>query len=96
MFFLASKNEAFGIFKDFSLQVQNECDLKIVCIRSDHGGEFENSHFIDFCKTHGIRHEFSSPRTPQQNGVVERRNRILEEMSRTMLCENSLPKYFLG
>ena len=74
--------------------MQNECDLKIVCIRSDHGGEFENSNFIEFCKTHGIRHEFSAPRTPQQNGVVERKNRVLEEMSRTMLCENSLPKYF--
>ena len=42
----------------------------------------------------GIDHNFSAPRTPQQNGVVERKNRSLEEMVRTMLCENNLPRYF--
>jgi len=44
----------------------------------------------------GILHNFSAPRTPQQNGVVERKNRSLEELARTMLSESSLPKYFLG
>ena len=42
----------------------------------------------------GILHNFSAPRTPQQNGVVERKNRSLEELARTMLSESSLPKYF--
>ena len=41
-----------------------------------------------------INHNFSAPRTPQQNGVVERKNRTLQEMARTMLNENNLPKYF--
>ena len=62
--------------------------------RSDHGGEFENHVLKEFCDSHGISHNFSSPRTPQQNGVVERKNRTLEEMSRTMLSEAKLPKYF--
>jgi len=47
-----------------------------------------------FVKTHGIVHEFSSPRTPQQNGVVERNNRNLQEMARTMIHENNLAKHF--
>ena len=43
---------------------------------------------------HGYDHNFFAPRTPQQNGVVERKNHTLKEMARTMLCENNLPKYF--
>ena len=48
----------------------------------------------DFCDKNGIQHQFSAPRTPQQNGVVERKNRTLIKMAKTMLCDNNLPKYF--
>ena len=65
-----------------------------MCIQSDHGREFQNERFEHFCEKHCIKHNFSAPRTPQQNGVVERKNRSLEELARTMLNENSLPKYF--
>jgi len=58
------------------------------------GGEVENEPFEIFCEKHGIIHEFSSPRTPQQNGVVERKNRSLQEMARTMIHENNLAKHF--
>ena len=54
----------------------------------------ENIGFNEFCGENGISHNFSTLRTPQQNGIVERRNRILKEIVRTMLCENNLPKYF--
>lgn len=47
-----------------------------------------------FCDDLGIDHNFSVPRTLQQNGLVERKNRTLEEIAHTMLCENNLPKYF--
>ena len=47
-----------------------------------------------FCEKHGIEHDFSAPRTPQQNKVVERKNRSLEEIARTLLNYTSLPKYF--
>ena len=43
-------------------------------VRSDHGGEFKNHAFENFCNDFGIEHQFSSPKTPQQNGVVERKN----------------------
>ncbi|KAK0570386.1 hypothetical protein LWI29_000343 [Acer saccharum] len=61
-------------------------------IRSDHGREFENATFETFCNGLGISHEFSAPRTPQQNGVVERKNRVLQEMARVMLLSNNVPR----
>ncbi|KAH9779804.1 Integrase catalytic domain-containing protein [Citrus sinensis] len=92
--FLANKDDAIDAFRIFCKKVQNEKGYSITCIRSDHGGEFENHAFENFCNDLGIEHQFSSPRTPQQNGVVERKNRSIQEMARTMLNENSLPKYF--
>jgi len=68
--------------------------LKIKIIRSDHGGEFQNESFENFCDENGILYNFSAPRTPQQNGVVERKNRSLEELARTMINEYNVPKYF--
>ena len=56
--------------------------------------EFENSHFDNFCNKHGIIHGFSSPKTPQHNGVVERKNITLQEMARAMLkAKKVLVKY---
>ena len=63
-------------------------------IKSDYGTEFENELFKNFCSENGISHTFSSLRTPQQNRVVERKNRTLVEMARTMLYEYNLPLYF--
>jgi len=59
--------------KKFAKLVQNEKDLKIKIIRSDHGREFQNESFENFCDENGILHNFFTPRTPQQNGVVERK-----------------------
>ncbi|GJW86794.1 retrovirus-related pol polyprotein from transposon TNT 1-94 [Tanacetum coccineum] len=62
-------------------------------IRTDHGREFDNEvKFGAFCDANGITHNFSAPRTQQSNGVVERKNRTLREMSRTMLNEQSIPQ----
>ena len=61
-------------------------------MRSDHGGEFQNELFEKFCEENGIMHNFSAPRTSQQNEVVERKNRSLEELACTcwtnMKCLN--------
>jgi transposase InsO family protein len=51
--------------------------LRIKKIRSDNGTEFKNSQIEGFLEEEGIKHEFSSPYTPQQNGVVDRKNRTL-------------------
>ena len=68
--------------------------VSLLSVRSDHGGEFENHDFEMFCNEHDYDHNFSVPKTPQQNGIVERKNRTLKEMVRIMLCKNNLPKYF--
>lgn len=90
-FFLEHENEAFTAFKKMTKLVQNEKDMKITSIRSDHGGEFQNEEFDNFCEELGIQHNFSAPRTPQQNGVVQRKNRSLEEIARTMLNDSNMP-----
>ena len=92
--FIKSKDVACDVFSSFCTQIQSEKESKILKVRSDHGGEFENEPFEAFCEKHGIVHEFSSPRTPQQNEVVERKNITLQEMARTMIHENNLPKHF--
>ncbi|GKB94914.1 retrovirus-related pol polyprotein from transposon TNT 1-94 [Tanacetum coccineum] len=93
--FLKDKTEAFDQFEIFSRQIQNQLGCSIVSIRTDHDREFDNEvQFGEFCNANGITHNFSAPRTPQSNGVVERKNRTLQEMSRTMLNEQSLPQKF--
>ena len=91
---MKNKSDTFEHFKTFVKRIQNIKDLKIKNIRSDHGGEFENEVFETFCKKKGINHNFSFPRTPQQNGVVERNNRTLQECARTLLNGCFLPKHF--
>ncbi|GJW73655.1 retrovirus-related pol polyprotein from transposon TNT 1-94 [Tanacetum coccineum] len=93
--FLKNKTESFDQFKIFSRKIQNQLGCSIVSIRTDHGREFDNEvQFGEFCNASGITHNFSALRTPQSNGVVKRKNRTLQEMSRTMLNEQSLPQKF--
>jgi len=93
--FIATKDEAYHAFKRFAKVIQNEKNCGISAIKLDHRGEFQNERFDKFCKRKfGIKHNFSVPRTPQQNRVVERKNRSLEELARTLLNETDLPKYF--
>jgi transposase InsO family protein len=87
VFFLQEKSQTQETLKGFLRRAQNEFDLRIKKIRSDNGTEFKNSQIEGFLEEEGIKHEFSSPYTPQQNGVVERKNRTLLDMARTMLDE---------
>jgi transposase InsO family protein len=87
VFFLQDKSQTQEILKGFLRRAQNEFGLRIKKIRSDNGTEFKNSQIKGFLEEEGIKHEFSSPYTPQQNGVVERKNKTLLDMVRTMLDE---------
>jgi hypothetical protein len=75
-------------------RAQNEFGLRIKKIRSDNGTKFKNSQIEGFLEKEGIKHELSSPYTPQQNGDVERKNRTLLDMVRTMLDEYKTPNRF--
>ncbi|KAI0519487.1 hypothetical protein KFK09_006935 [Dendrobium nobile] len=92
--FLAHKNESFEEFMVFSTWIQRKVDCEISIIHSNHGGEFQNDRFESFCQELGIEYNFSAPRTPQQNGIAERKNITLVEAARAMLAEYTLPRYF--
>ena len=74
--------------------IKNQNDVKVKQIRTDNGTEFRNQDLESFCEEKGISQNFSSPYTPEQNGVAERKNRILIEAARTMLNGSVLPKHF--
>nr|GEX01999.1 retrovirus-related Pol polyprotein from transposon TNT 1-94 [Tanacetum cinerariifolium] len=93
--FLKDKTEAFDQFEIFSTKIQNQLECTIVLIRTDHSREFDiEVQFVEFCNDYGITHNFSAPCNPQSNGMVERKNKKLQEISRTMLNEQSLPQKF--
>jgi transposase InsO family protein len=94
VFFLQEKSQTQETLKRFLRQAQNEFKLRIKKIRSDNGTEFKNSQIKGFLEEEGIKHELCSPYTPQQNGVVERKNRTLLNMARTMLDEYKTPDWF--
>ena len=94
VYFLFRKDETPGIILEHVKLMENNSAYKVKILRSDNGTEFKNSQMNDLCKHKGITHQFSAPGTPQQNGVVERKNRTLIEAGRTMLEEANLPTYF--
>ncbi|GKC70347.1 putative ribonuclease H-like domain-containing protein, partial [Tanacetum coccineum] len=94
VFFLASKDETSGILKRFITKIENQLNHKVKVIRCDNGTEFKNREMNEFCGLKGIKREFSVARTPQQNGVAERKNMTLIEAARTMLADSLLPTVF--
>ncbi|GKC61035.1 putative ribonuclease H-like domain-containing protein [Tanacetum coccineum] len=94
VFFLATKDETSEYLKTFITCIENLIDLKVKVIRCDNGTEFKNKVMNQFCEMKGIKREFSVARTPQQNGVAERKNRTLIEAARTMLADSKLPTTF--
>jgi hypothetical protein len=74
--------------------VENEMDSRIKCLRSINGGEFTSKEFMDYYSSHGIKRQFFVARTPQQNGVVETKNKIVQEMARTMIKDSKLTDIF--
>ncbi|KAK2411591.1 putative mitochondrial protein [Trifolium repens] len=92
VYFLKEKSEVFENFKKFKAQVEKESGLIIKSVRSDRGGEFTSKEFLKYCEDNGIRRQLTVPRSPQQNGVAERKNRTILEMARSMLKSKRLPK----
>ncbi|KAI5334689.1 hypothetical protein L3X38_024822 [Prunus dulcis] len=73
---------------------QLQSGYKVKCLRSDRGGEFLCSKYVQFYEDHGIQRQLTMAYTPQQNGVAERKNRTVVEMAKYMLHEKEIP-YFL-
>ncbi|GJW41407.1 putative ribonuclease H-like domain-containing protein [Tanacetum coccineum] len=94
VFFLAYKDETYDMLHDLIVGLENRLRHKVKTIRCDHGTEFKNQLMNEFCAKKGIKREYSIARTPQQNGVAERKNRTLIEAARTMLADSLLPIQF--
>ena len=93
---LQSKSDAPEHIEALCTRLQNEKSLKIDRIRNDHGKEFENSYMESFCTRSGISQEFSAPITSQQNGVVERKNRVIQEMATAILHNKDVARNLWG
>ncbi|KAK2989940.1 hypothetical protein RJ640_013864 [Escallonia rubra] len=89
-----SSLEVFSTFKRFKALVEKQNGYQIKAMRSDRGGEFMSKEFKAFCEENGIRRPLTIPYSPQQNGVVERKNRSIVNMTRSMLKSKNLPKEF--
>jgi hypothetical protein len=84
VYFLKSKDEVLGKFKEFKALVENLSERKIKILRSDNGGEYTSNEFGSFCIDVGIKRDLATPYNPQQNGVAERKNRMIMEVVKTI------------
>ena len=81
-----------GVFWKLKKIVENKSGDQIQILRSGNGKEYTLENFNAFCEEAGIEHQLTAPYTPQKNGVSERRNKYILEMTRCMLHEKNLPK----
>nr|GFA89429.1 zinc finger, CCHC-type [Tanacetum cinerariifolium] len=93
-YFLTLKDQAFSTFKEFRQQIEIEMRMKLRMLRTDRGGEFTSNEFIKYCKENGIAQQLTAPYSPQQNGVVERKNRTVLSTTRSMMKAMKLPSTF--
>ena len=90
IYLIKSKDEVLETFKKFKVSVEKQTEKKIKVLRSDRGGQFCSGLFNSYCEENGIIRHLTAPYSPQQNGVVERRNRTVVAMARSLLKEMNL------
>nr|GFA63548.1 zinc finger, CCHC-type [Tanacetum cinerariifolium] len=83
-YFLTSKDQALSTFKEFRQQIEMEMRMKLRMLRTDRGGEFTSNEFTKYCKEKGIARQLTAPYSPQQNGVVKRRNKTVLSTTRNL------------
>ena len=93
---LKSKDQALQAFKLIKTAAEVEAEAKLKAFRTDRGGEFTSKEFTSFCELHGIKRYLTAPYSPQQNGVVERRNQTVVAMARSMMKSKGLLGRFWG
>jgi transposase InsO family protein len=93
---MKTRDQAMTAFMAFQARVEVEAGRKLGTLRTDRGGEFTTRSFIDYCTKEGIQRHLIVPYTPEQNGVVERRNQTIMGMARSMLKAMGVPGWFWG
>ena len=94
IYVLNKKSQVFEKFKEFKSMVENLYQRQIKILRSDNGGEYTSTQFEIFLKENGIVHQTTVSKTPEQNGMAERKNRSLIEIVRCLLSDSQLSKSF--
>ncbi|GKD97848.1 retrovirus-related pol polyprotein from transposon TNT 1-94 [Tanacetum coccineum] len=94
VYFLKKKSQAPETIMSFIKRVENQNDIKVKQLKTGNGTEFRNNTLVKFCDEKGISQNFSSPFTPEQNGVAERKNITLVEAARTMLSRSVFSKQY--
>ncbi|GKA70834.1 retrovirus-related pol polyprotein from transposon TNT 1-94 [Tanacetum coccineum] len=92
--FLRTKDETPEVLKDFLKMIQRNLQAQVITVRTNIGTKFLNKTLHAYFKEKDIEHQTSTPRTPEQNDIVERRNRTLVKVARTMLSASKLPLFF--
>jgi hypothetical protein len=92
IYFLKHKHEVFSTFKSFHMMISNQFNGCLTIFRSDSGGEYLSNEFKSYLENFGILHQKSCPKTPQQNGLAERKHRHIIETTRTLLISQNIPK----
>ena len=94
LYIIKNKSDIFEKFKEWKCMVENLYTRKIKFIRSDNGGEYTPNTFENYLKSEGIMHQTTISKTPEQNGLAERKNRSLIETVRCMISDSGLPKAY--
>ncbi|KAM0065667.1 putative RNA-directed DNA polymerase [Helianthus debilis subsp. tardiflorus] len=94
VYFMQEKSEAFSKFKEFKAEAERETKMSVGCLRSDNGGEYTSKEFNEYLKECRIKRQLTCSHTPQQNGVSERLNRTLTELTGSMIHDKNLPGRF--
>lgn len=94
MYPIKRKADVFSVFKVYKARIELESGKSIKCLRSDNGGEYTSKEFTEYCNQEGIKRQFTTAYTPQQNGVAERMNKTLLDRTRAMLGAAGLEKSF--
>ena len=91
---IRTKDRVFSIFFDWLAMVENQTGRKLKCLRTINGGEFKSDEFVKFCRERGIRREYTTPYSPEQNDIAERMNRTIQERIVSMLQHSGLSDGF--
>ena len=94
IYLLKNKHEVFQKFLEWKAMVERSTGHKVKVLRSVNEGEYTSNEFEGYLKKEGIKHKYTIPKTPEQNGVSERMNRTLVEKVRSMLRDSKLPQQF--
>ena len=94
IYLLKNKHKVFQKFLEWKAMVERSTGHRVKVLRSDNGGEYTSNEFEGYLKKEGIKHEYTIPKTLEQNGVSQRMNRTLVEKVRPMLTDSKLPQQF--